>query len=164
MRLEPGWAIKTLEHFLYNYYDEVRKLHEMKRNIIESSPAQFQEAGGGGVNYMSNPTELKGIKLASNKDIIEKEKWLKVVKDVIKNAEIHDKLYGTKYFMLINKKYFDELGEEQICNELNIEHTTFYNWRRDIIQQGINFATAIGLITYKDFQKVQYLQREKRVI
>lgn len=153
MRLEPSWAVKTLEHYLYNYYDEVRKLHNIKKNIIEASPSQFQEAGGGGINHMSNPTELKGIKLASNKDIIEKEKWLKVVKDVIKNAEIHDKLYGTKYYTLINKKYFDELGEEQICNELNIERATYYFWKREILMMGINLATAIGLIKYDDFLK-----------
>lgn len=161
MRLEPAWAVRALEHYLYNYFEEKRRLEDMRENIIDSSPARFQEIGGSGINHMTNPTELKAIKLATNKVILEKEKWIKVVTDLIRYAEEYDKTHGTKYYLLINKKYFDELGEEQICNELNIERATYYFWRKEILRMGINLATAIGLIEYKDFLKKSKTDKAK---
>lgn len=152
MKLGPDWAVRTLEYFLYNYFNELRKLQEIKNDIIDTSPMQGEYIDGK-VKRPADPTAIKGVNLASNKDIIKKEKWLKVVKDVIKNAEIYDKLHGTKYCMLINKKYFDELGEEQICNELNIDRSTFYAWKKEILSMGINLAAAIGLVKYDDFFK-----------
>ncbi|WP_026486696.1 DUF1492 domain-containing protein [Caldanaerobius polysaccharolyticus] len=154
MRLEPGWAIKTLEHYLYNYYDEVRKLHEMKEEIIMSSPAQFQEVGGGGISRHSDPTALKGIKLTTNAEIVRREKWLRVVRDLVEDMKIIDKREGKNYTGLIQKKYFDELGEDQICDELHIEHTTYHQWKKDILRHGLLLATALGLIKYEELRKV----------
>ncbi|WP_286680115.1 DUF1492 domain-containing protein [Tepidanaerobacter sp. EBM-49] len=152
MKLGPDWAVRTLEHFLYNYFDELRQLQEMKNDIIDASPIQ-SEFVDGKTRKPGDPTAAKGVKLASNRDIIKKERWLKVVKDVLKYAEAYDKAYGTKYSMLINKKYFDELGEEQICNELNIDRSTFYAWKKEILSMGINLAAAMGLVRYEDFLK-----------
>lgn len=153
MRLEPSWAVKTLEHFLYNYYNELRELHDMKQNIIESSPAQFEEVGGGGISRHSDPTALKGIKLTTNKEIVRREKWLKVVKDLIDDMKVIDKREGKDYTGLIQKKYFDELGEEQVCDELKIERTTYFKWKKDILRHGLLLAAAIGLIKYEALRK-----------
>lgn len=125
----------------------------MKRDIIESSPAQFTEIGGNGVSHSNNPTELKGIKLATNQEIIRKEKWLRVVKDLVEDMKVIDKREGKKYVGLIQKKYFDELGENQVCEELNIERTTYFKWKKDILRHGLMLATALGLIKYEELRK-----------
>lgn len=154
MRLEPGWAVKTLEHFLYNYYNELRELRDMKQNIIESSPSQFTEIGGNVISHHSDPTALKGIKLSTNKEIVRREKWLKVVKDLIDDMKVIDKKEGKNYTGLIQKKYFDELGENQICDELHIEHTTYHQWKKDILRHGLILAVAIGLVKYEELRKI----------
>lgn len=154
MRLEPDWAVKTLEHFLYNYYNEVRVLRDMKQNIIESSPSQFTEIGGNGISHHSDPTALKGIKLSTNKEIVRREKWLKVVKDLVEDMKEIDKRENKSYTKFIQKKYFDELGENQICDELHIEHTTYHQWKKDILRHGLMLAAAIGLIKYEELRKI----------
>lgn len=64
-----------------------------------------------------------------------------------------DKKEGKNYTGLIQKKYFDELGEEQVCDELKIERTTYFKWKKDVLRHGLLLAAAIGLIKYDELRK-----------
>jgi len=48
--------------------------------------------------------------------------------------------------MLLQKRYFDELGEIQNCLELHIERTTYYRWREEIVVYTAMIAAQEGLI------------------
>lgn len=116
---------KQVEWYLYNYQSIRREVQEAKDEIVNAGGRDLSEWGGG-TSYHSDPTASRAVKLCKKK-IVNYEKWLKVVELVI----IH--FLETDKGKLLQKKYFDELGERQICDELHIERTTFYRWREEIV-------------------------------
>lgn len=138
MGVLPRKTYKQIEWYLYNYYNIRREVAEAKEDIIEAGNRELSEWGGG-VSYRSDPTATKAIKLCK-KDIVNYEKWLKVIEAVIKHYE------GTEKGRLLQKKYFDELGEKHICKELYIERATYYNWRNEIVLYAALLAAQEGLI------------------
>ena len=150
MRIGPKWAVRVLEHYLYHYFEEKENLKGLKRDIIQSTATGLQGYSGGTENRRSDPTAAKGTKLATNPDIIQKETWLSVIYDLLGSMKFTDIVDGTCFLKFINKKYFDELGENQICKELGISRSTFYDMRGDILAKGVELAAAKGLIPYKD--------------
>jgi hypothetical protein len=140
----PKWVFRCIEHYLYNYFDEKHKLEQDKQDIIESSPPEM-EPGGGGKSRHGDPTAAKGTKLSSG-NIYEREQWLSIVDDIVADFK------GTDYEPLIQKRYFDELGPTQICNELHIGRTTMFEWRDIVVSHGVNLAIAKGLVKYSDLR------------
>lgn len=129
---------KKIEWYLYNYYNIRRKVAEIKQNIVDAGGRDLSEWGGG-VSYHSDPTASKAIKL-TRQDIVEKEKWLKVVEGTISHFQ------GTEKGRLLQKKYFDELSNLHVMRELHIEKTTFYRWREEIVIYAAMLAIQAGLI------------------
>ena len=129
---------KQIEWYLYNYHHLRREVRESKENIIEAGGRDYSEYGGGQA-FRSDPTANKAMKLCK-KDIIEYEKWLKIIKHVIKHYN------GTPLGLLLQKRYFDEFGEIQICRELHIERSTYYRWREEIVTYTAMIAVQEGLI------------------
>lgn len=131
---------KQIEWYLYNYYEIKREVQELKDEIIEGRSYDISEWGGG-ISYHSDPTANRAIKL-TRLDLVEKEKWLKVIEGTIQHFQ------GTEKGRLLQKKYFDELGERHICRELHIERTTYYRWREEIVLYTALLATQYGLIKF----------------
>ena len=129
---------KKIEWYLYNYYNIRREVEQEKGDIIESGGRDIVEWGGG-ISYHSDPTASKAIKLV-RPDIVEKEKWLEVIEGTIQHFQ------GTEKGRLLQKKYFDQLGERHICRELHIERTTYYRWREEIVIYAALLAVQYGLI------------------
>ena len=129
---------KKIEYYLYNYYKIKREVELKKQDIIESGGRDLTELGGG-ISYHSDPTATRAIKL-TRPELVKKEKWLKVVEGTIQHYK------GTEKGRLLKKKYFDELGEKHICEELYIERATYYNWRNEIVFYTALLAAQEGLI------------------
>jgi len=132
---------KQIEWYLYNYYEIKREVQELKDEIIEGIEGRSYDISelGGGISYHSDPTALKTLKLCK-KDIVDYEKWLKIIDAVIKHFS------GTEKGRMLQKKYFDELGETHIRQELHIERTTYYRWREEIVIYTAMLAIQEGLI------------------
>ncbi len=129
---------KKIEWYLYNYYEIRRYIAEKKEDIIDANSKDLTEWGSG-ISYHSDPTANKTMKLCKE-DIVETEKWLQVIEATIKEFQ------GTEKGQLLQKKYFDELGEKHICMELNIERATYFNWRNEIVFYVALLAAQEGLI------------------
>lgn len=144
----------VLEHYFFNYYQVLFQVKQKINNIIHSSPAQFKETGGGGVSHNSSPTELKAIKIVMDKDINEKQQWLKIVRDVVNDMKYIDEKNKTKYAVLIQKRYFDELADNDVQRQLGLQYRSQYKEMKDVIfLEGIMLAIASGLIDYDDIRK-----------
>lgn len=131
---------RKIEYYLYHYFEIRREVEQEKEDIIEAGGRDIVEWGGG-ISYHSDPTASKAIKLV-RPDIVEKEKWLKVIEGTIQHFQ------GTEKGRLLQKKYFDQLGERHICRELHIERTTYYRWREEIVLYTALLATQYGLIKF----------------
>lgn len=131
---------KKIEYYLYHYYQIRREVEQEKQDIIDQGGQDLTEWGGG-ISYHSDPTASKALKLA-DPELVEKEKWLKVIEATIQHFQ------GTEKGRLLQKKYFDELGERHICLELHIERTTYYRWREEIVIYTALLATQYGLIKF----------------
>jgi len=144
----------VLEHYFFNYYQVLFQVKQKINDIIHSSPAQFKETGGGGVSHNSNPTQVKAIKIAMDKDITEKQQWLKIVRDVVNDMKYIDEKNKTKYAVLIQKRYFDELADNDVQRQLGLQYRSQYKEMKDVIfLEGIMLAIASGLIDYDDIRK-----------
>jgi len=129
---------RKIEYYLYHYFEIRREVEQEKEDIIEAGGRDIVEWGGG-ISYHSDPTASKAIKLV-RPDIVEKEKWLKVIEGTIQHFQ------GTEKGRLLQKKYFDQLGERHICQELHIERATYYNWRNEIVLYAALLAVQEGLL------------------
>lgn len=85
MGVLPRKTYKQIEWYLYNYYSIKREIEERKEDIIESGNREIMEYGGG-ISYHSDPTASKALKLCK-KDIVNYEKWLKVIESVIRKCD-----------------------------------------------------------------------------
>lgn len=131
---------RKIEYYLYHYHQIRREVEQEKQDIIEAGGRDILEWGGG-ISYHSDPTASRAIKL-TNPELLEKEKWLKVIEGTIQHFQ------GTEKGRLLQKKYFDQLGERHICRELHIERTTYYRWREEIGLYTALLATQYGLIKF----------------
>lgn len=129
---------KKIEWYLYNYHSLRKELAEERSNIIEAGRNELGEWGGG-ISYHSDPTAIRAIKL-TKPELVEKEKWLKVVEGTMQRFR------GTGKGRLLQKKYFEQLGEIQICKELHIERTTYFRWREELVIYTAMLAIQEGLI------------------
>lgn len=153
MKLKKLPNRNTLEYFMFNYNNVLMDIKQREADIINSSPAQFTETGGGGVSHNSNPTELKGIKIAMDPEITRKRQWLMIIKDVVNDMKYLDCKNKTQYTKLIQKRYFDELADGDVQRQLGIKFRDKYKEMKDVIfLEGIMLAIAAGLISYDEIR------------
>lgn len=144
----------VLEYYFFNYYQVLFVVKKRIDDIIHSSPAKYIEAGGGGVSHNSNPTELKAIKIAMDEELTEKQQWLKIVRDVVADMKYIDEKNKTKYAVLIQKRYFDELADNHVQKQLGLQYRSQYKEMKDtVLLEGVLLAAASGLITYDEIRK-----------
>ena len=85
----------------------------------------------------SDPTPTSALRLLENSERI---KWYEVVHKVV--SKFQEESYGR----FIQYRYFDLLSEEQSCNALRIERSTYYSWRDDVVAYAALLAVQAGLI------------------
>lgn len=140
MALIDRKTYKKIEYYLYNYNEIKKEINEHKKDIIESGGMEIGEVGKG-QGYHSDPTAIKAMKLYKiSKYTKDDKKWLEIVEQTMQ------KYKGTAKGRLINLKYGQELGKIRICQELNIERATYYNWRQEIVTYAALLAAQEGLI------------------
>ena len=130
---------KKIEYYFYNYFSLMRDVKE-KREEILSSQGSSKDILKLEANISSQKTEITAVKAIKLCELQEKEKWLCVIESVLKHYKNTEKL------KLIEKKYFEELSEVQICTELNIERRTYYVWRNEIVLFAAIIAAQEGLL------------------
>lgn len=129
---------RKIEYYLYNHQEIKNEIEEQKKDIIESGRSEIGEIGRG-QSFHSDPTALKAIRLCKDY-LLEDEKWLHVIEHT------KEKYQGTEKGKLLKLKYEQELGEIEICRELNISRATYFNWRQEIVFYTTMIATQKGLI------------------
>ena len=129
---------KRIEFYLYNYRELTVELEQHKTNIIESGNRELIDFGQG-VSYRSDPTANRVVKLCKE-NVLETERWLKVIE------RVKARFKGTLKGELIRLKYELEQSEVFICQALNIERTTYYSWRQEIVLYAALVAAQAGLI------------------
>lgn len=130
---------RKIEKYLYNYHRIQRDIELKKEAIIEEGRKNINEHGGG-ISFHADPTANRAIRLCKD-DIVKEEKWMECIEETIK------KYSGTTKGQLLQKNYFDELGVNQICKELNIRRRTFFTWKNEIVTYMAFKAVEKGLIT-----------------
>ena len=129
---------KRIEFYLYNYRELIVELEQHKTNIIEGDNRELIDFGQG-VSYRSDPTANRAVKLCKE-NVLETERWLKVVE------RVKARFKGTPKGELIRLKYELEQSEVFICQALNIERTTYYAWRQEVVLYAALVAAQVGLI------------------
>lgn len=130
---------KKIEYYFYNYFSLMRDVKEKQEEIL-SSQGSSKDILKLEANISSQKTEITAVKAIKLCELQEKEKWLCVIESVLKHYKNTEKL------KLIEKKYFEELSEVQICTELNIERRTYYVWRNEIVLFAAIIAAQEGLL------------------
>lgn len=116
---------KKMEYYLYNYFEIKKEVQDHKEDIVNAGRREI-DISGSGRSYHADTTAMKALKLVAP-EMQKKEKWLEIIEKTLKQYD------GTDKGKLLEKKYFDELGELHICNELYISRATYYNWREEIL-------------------------------
>jgi len=129
---------KKIEFYLYSYRELAEFLEVYKMEIIERGNRELVEWGKG-ISYRSDPTANRAVKLCKE-NILETERWLKVVE------RVKARFKGTPKGELIRLKYELEQSEVFICQALNIERTTYYSWRQEIVLYAALVAAQARLI------------------
>jgi len=73
---------------------------------------------------------------------------------VVNDMKYIDEKNKTKYAVLIQKRYFDELADNDVQRQLGLQYRSQYKEMKDVIfLEGIMLAIASGLIDYDDIRK-----------
>ena len=129
---------KKIEFYLYNYRELAEFLEGYKMEIIERGNRELVEWGKG-ISYRSDPTANRAVKLCEE-NILKTERWLKVI------DKVKSRFKGTLKGELIRFKYERGMSEIAICRELNIERSTYYAWRQEVVLYAALVAAQVGLI------------------
>lgn len=129
---------KKIEFYLYNYRELAEFMEVHKMEIIERGNRELIDFGQG-VSHRSDPTANRAVKLCKE-NVLETERWLKVV------DKMKSKFKGTLKGELIRLKYERGMSEIVICRELNIERSTYYAWRQEVVLYAALVAAHARLI------------------
>lgn len=134
---------KMVEWRLYHYHELRRKAEELaaQREDVLYRSRTPPSPGGGGVAHKSDPTASKVIEMVRlEHEQLEAARWVDVIEQTI--VRYADGPKGR----LLELKYFSDMSEQYICHALNIERTTYYAWRNEIVTYTALIAVQQGLI------------------
>ena len=115
---EIEWQLKR-----YKQLKEI--VEDEKMDIILSSNKNFDNFYSKTGGIYTDETGSKAIKICNS--VSNEEKWVRIIEQAV------NFFAGTGIDLFIVKKYFEKKSFEEVRKELNIERTTFYKWRQDII-------------------------------
>jgi RinA family phage transcriptional activator len=120
--------IKLIEAELRNYKETLKDVENMREEIIEGSSYQEVSVQTG---TTGDNTYNKASRLMTSRALLEAEKRVEAIEytiGVLKSCP------EPKKFQLLELKYFaKEYTDYGIMIKLNVEKTTFYRWRKEIL-------------------------------
>lgn len=126
-----------IEAELYCYHENKLDLDFRKEEIVEGTTYQEVSVQS---NAIGDTTANKAIKLATSKEILEIERRIRAINEVIeilrsqREIKLDDKDYKDK-LRLLEMKYFERrYTDTAIMKELSISDRTFYRWRSEIVR------------------------------
>ena len=134
---------KQVEWRLYHYHELRRKAEELaaQRDDVLYRGRMPATPGGGGVAYKSDPTASKVLQMvALEHEQQDAARWVEAIEQTIVRYAKQDK------GRLLELKYFSDMDQGYICRVLNIERTTFYEWRNELVTYTALVAAQQGLI------------------
>jgi len=134
---------KQIEWRLYHYHElrrQVEELPEQRLDVLYRSRTPATP-GGGGVAHKSDPTASKVLQMVRlEHEQLGAARWVQAIeKTIVRYAE-------SEKGKLLELKYFSEMDDEYICKALNIERTTYFNWRTELVTYTALVAAQQGLI------------------
>lgn len=131
MKIAPAvW--KYIEHELYSYEQTKKDLAELRDEILTGTPfceVSVQSDPG-------NPTEKKGMKLVSSPAIIRLDRTVSAIDKTLKRlTEDHNNLFEHKYIKCESW--------QEICMEMPLSRTAYFELRKDIV---VMVGHELGLI------------------
>lgn len=134
---------KQIEWRLYHYHELRRRAEELpaqREDILYQSRVPASP-GGGGTSHRSDPTASKVLQMVRlEHEQTEAAKWAGAIeKTMLRYA---DSARG----QLLELKYFADMDEGFIRAALNIERTTFYAWKTELVTYTALVAAQQGLI------------------
>ena len=133
---------RRVEHELYNYQQNVRRLNDERESILYGTPYPSEGRSKGRI---SDPTSTRGSRLAELEHC-EQTKWIECIHDCLK-------VMPREYKLLVKYKYFDNLKWWQVADRLHISASLYYAWRENVVLQLVLAATQTGLIQPVKFQE-----------
>jgi RinA family phage transcriptional activator len=119
--------IKLIEAELRNYKETLKDIENMREEILEGSAYQEVAVQCG----VGNSTLSKASRLLTSRALIEAQKRVEAIEytiGVLKSCP------EPRKYDLLRMKYFEKvLTDYGIMQELNVEKTCFYKWRKEIL-------------------------------
>jgi len=140
-------TFRYIEKHFYLYDRIVQAVREIREQLLYGHDG-IQRVGGDGHCYVSDPTAIKAISLAEpikwvvidGETIRRPEDWVKVIDTT------RERFAGTPIKELIERRYRRSEHFIRTCREMHIDHSTYYDWREDIISYAALICCQIGLI------------------
>jgi RinA family phage transcriptional activator len=119
---------KLIEAEIRNYKQTKQDLADLREEIIEGT--SYQEVAV--QTSPGNNTYNKACRLMTSRQILECERRVKAIEYAV---EVLQACSEPKKYELMNMKYWEhEYTDYGIMQRLAIEKTTFYRWKKEILQ------------------------------
>lgn len=127
VKIEKGVA-QYIEHNLYHYFEYVRDIQRLKKDILFGRANYDENVGGGRGNLPSRPTERRTIELITHRRLERLEQIVHAIQTVYQSLTPEKrKAVQLKYWS--GKSY----TWEQVAREIGVSVRQLYRWRDKII-------------------------------
>lgn len=128
-KLKNG-AFKHVEAELHHYHATMREITLLREQILTDTPNTDENIGGGRSNLPGNPTERKGLMLASNRKLDSMNRIVQAIDYVVMQLPDEKR-------RLVQLKYWTKpqtLTWDGIAMQLNVSRITAIRWRQEIVE------------------------------
>lgn len=129
-------VFRYVERQLYSYKDNLNRLQELREGVLHSSPRPEME--GRPMTHKSDPTALRGIKLAEISGSREAQ-WVDIITEILKRLPSDQR-------RLVELRYFKGHRRLPVWEELHISRSLFYAWNERVITLLVLLATQRSLL------------------
>lgn len=135
---------RKIERYLFNSFETKEQLQIKMEDAIHGVKSRHlgEETGGGMSNGYSSKTEGAALKLIEIEES-EDAKWCKLIDSVIKEFE------NTEYQEVIELTFNKQYRIPKIVRLLNMDRSTYYNKRNDVVIYTALKASEKGLLKNK---------------
>lgn len=126
---------KYLEAEIRDYHRSINEIEQIKRDVAECNHVETNK--GGHSIAVGNPTERKGLRLATDEKLDRLERMVAVIGAVYNDIPEDRK-------EMVRLKYWTRLyTDEGIAEKLQIDRATFYRWKREFV---LRVAIKLGYL------------------
>lgn len=122
-------TFKHIESELYSYYDTLKEINTLRKDIMFTKENDDENVGGGRSSLPSAPTERIATRLATHKKLTRLEEVANAISKVYTGLpEDYQKLVRLKYWTRPQLKTW-----EGIADELHLGRMTAFRYRDEIV-------------------------------